>query len=452
MAIIKKTYSVDESIIDTGKRIMINNIFYGYFLASLNKLTTEQGGKELEKLIKTAAVGKDSFVGGYKLYINNQFWESLTQEQREAVMEHELHHILNFHPTMSQSFAHKEIFNIAADLQINQYVKNLPDNGMSLEEYINFMRKAKDDIESGKICPPMRPCRLDDFGFKKEDEHQSTRYYYDRLIAMANDPKNKSKAAQNLRKMVEDMQSGSSYPCSHESWKEFEEMSQEERELIDNTTRGIIKRIMSEAKTTEWGNIPGYLRELIENILRNRPPVYNWKAHFKRLVAKSLEYLIKSTRIKPNRRIEENSTIKFDPKMHIMSFLDTSGSMSDEDIIQCFTEINHFYKTGHTISVGETDASFNPKKDMYEYKGKYPKARLGLSGGGGTSCDPALSYIRENEKKYSLIVYLTDGYMAAPKIKIKTPLIWVITKTGANPEDLRKAGFYGQIIKMNDDC
>lgn len=444
-------YSTEESVIDSSKKLMLENVFFGYFLASLNKVCVRNMPEEYRKQIPTAAVGKDDYLGGYKLYINDDFWETLTYKQRLAILLHELYHIMFFHPTMSDTFAHQKIFNIAADLEINQHITDLPDCGMSLKDYIEYMEKAKDDINSGKIPSPTRPCRLEDFGFKDADKHRGSKYYYDQLMAKMNDPKDQQ--GQQLKRMVEGMEDGVPYPCSHETWKEFEGMSKEEKEVSENQIKSMMKRIIEEGKITDYGNIPGQLRELITSLFIIRPPVYNWKTHFKRMVAKSMEYLIKSTRIKPNRRMEEdNPTIKFDPKMNIVSFLDTSGSMSDNDIIQCYTEVNHFYKTGHSIYVGETDCSFNEKTDYYQYTGTYPKTRGGISGGGGTSCDPALTWVKKNEKNISVVIYLTDGYMSPPTTKINVPIIWVITKTGADPLLLRKAGFYGTIIKMNDDC
>ena len=97
--------------------LMIKEPFYGLFLSSLNKV--------IDNRQPTLAVGLQGI--NPMLYINEKFWNGMTDLQQIAVLKHEMIHICFFHLTMRSSFKDKELFNIAADLEINQLIENLPD-------------------------------------------------------------------------------------------------------------------------------------------------------------------------------------------------------------------------------------------------------------------------------------------------------------------------------------
>lgn len=457
MAIIKYEIDIYEDLLVTAKKLMWKQPLMGFFLATLHKKVIYKGDPE-EKDIKTAAVGKSKGDLNYSLYVNAEFWKDLTDLQKQDVLLHELNHICYFHPTMSKSFSQKELFNIAADIEINQHLPNLPDNDMPLDKYVEWIEAHKKEIQEGKIVAPARFCRLEDYGFKKEaDDFKGTRYYYDRLMAMMNDQKNQSPMAKSLRQMVASMgEENSPYPCSHNTWKNFEEDSDIESELIDENVKSLLKRIMLEnehQRSQLIGSLPGYLRNLIEDLLKERPPIFNWKLYVRRFVAKSIDSYVRTTRSKPNKRLdEEMPTIKIIEKYCLLMGVDTSGSMSNEDIAQCFTEIHHVYKTGNTVLVAECDAALDKNNDVYKYTGKYPTKRLGLSGGGGTNMDPVLAYANENVNSLTCLIHITDGYIPIPKVKCKVPTLIIITPDGANPEDLIKGGLKYPVIKMNRDC
>lgn len=388
MAIIKYELNLLEDIKRITQRMCNIYPLYGYFLTSLQKIIVTED-HPYNEIIKTAAICKNPHDISYALAVNEVFWKTLSEDAKLDIIIHEIKHCAYFHPSMSKSFSQKEIFNIAADLEINQGLKNLPDNGMTLQEYTQWIEDNKALLKSGKVVAPMRPCRLEDFKFNEKTEaFMGTKYYYDKLFEMMQNQKDKSPQAQALRQMVNQMQQGIQTSCSHDTWKEFDDVSKEEQEMMDYNTKSTMKRILGSIEEGDRnkmiGTLPGELRDLIADLFKHREPVFNWKAYLRQFVAKSIENMIRSTRAKPNKRLGEDfSTIKIYEKFSVFTGVDTSGSMSDLDIVQCFTEINHIYKTGHTVMVGESDCTFDEKKDLYKFNGKYPVARLGLSGGGG---------------------------------------------------------------------
>ena len=139
------------------------------------------------------------------------------------------------------------------------------------------------------------------------------------------------------------------------------------------------------------------------------------------------------------------------PKKSVFIGLDTSGSMSNEDIRQCFGEVDQMWRTGVEVWVGECDAHLDRKNDVWEYKGTYPKTRGGLSGGGGTSVKPLIEYVNDNPHKYSCFIYLTDGYMSDPGIESKMFMMTVLTMSGTDPKELQERKQFGYVIKMKED-
>ena len=97
-----------------SKTLMFKEPFYGLFLISLNK--------ELSDVVKTACVAKDGI--NTKLVIIHKFWETISDNVKIAVLKHELLHIAFKHLQMYDSYSEKELLNIAADLEINQYIED----------------------------------------------------------------------------------------------------------------------------------------------------------------------------------------------------------------------------------------------------------------------------------------------------------------------------------------
>ena len=96
-----------------GKQLMFGEPFYGVFLSTLNK--------SARKDIPTAGV---CLVGiNYQLLVNEEFWNSLSNDKKKVgLLKHELLHICFNHLDDKDGFPDQELHNIAADVEINQYI------------------------------------------------------------------------------------------------------------------------------------------------------------------------------------------------------------------------------------------------------------------------------------------------------------------------------------------
>jgi predicted metal-dependent peptidase len=150
----------------------------------------------------------------------------------------------------------------------------------------------------------------------------------------------------------------------------------------------------------------------------------------------------KKTRRKLNKRFEENPALKIKPKKYTLVGVDTSGSVSDSDIAEFFSEIYHMHKTGINIDVAECDAAIHK---VWEYKGKPPEF---VRGRGGTDMNPIIEYFNKN-RQYSNLVILTDGYIGERTVNSFKPTMMVISRHGANIEDVKKSD-WGHTIKIQN--
>ena len=120
----------------------------------------------------------------------------------------------------------------------------------------------------------------------------------------------------------------------------------------------------------------------------------------------------------------------------ILFMIDTSGSMSDEEITQCYSEIKGAVdQFGGKLEgwLGFFDATVTepqPFTDEEEFVAIRPK------GGGGTRFDIIFDYVRdEMEEPPVSIVILTDGFAPFPdsRLAMEIPVLWIINNEDVTP-------------------
>lgn len=399
--------NVLEDVGRIGKQLMLSEPFYGIFLSTLNKV--------VRKDVPTAGVCKNNI--NYQLAINEEFWSSLdTDKKKIGLLKHELLHICFKHLEDREWFPNHELHNIAADLEINQY--------LTPEQY------PSDDIILLSTFPEL-----------KLPEKAGTKVYYELLEQAKKDGNSPS-----LNAMLDGDPSSGGTHCSavglHPTWGEFDGLSEADKKLISSQIKHQIKNIVEAQQNRSRGFIPSELKDYIDSMFEITPPSYDWKLYFRRFFGSSSKIYTKKTRRKLNKRYEENPALKIKPKKHVLVGVDTSGSVRENDLIEFFNEIYHMYKTGVTITVAEGDADI---KNVYEYKGKMPDFVLGR---GGTDMNPFIEYVNKH-KQYSSLIVLTDGYIGEKTSNTLKPMLTVLCSRGEEIEVVKENG-WGNVIKIQD--
>ncbi len=363
---------VKEYLSKAVKTLILEEPFYGLFIVGLNKIYRTD--------IPTAGVSQNGI--GVQLVVNPEFFGNLNEDQRKGLLKHEVLHISFGHLLTRNLYSDKQLFNIAADLEINQYIAErcLPEGGLTLNSFpeLNLPNKAGTD-----------------------------KYY--ELLQQAK----KDNTSPSLDDLLGQMDGNSQY-C-HSTWDEFDNLPESEKKLIKKQVEHQIKEVAQQTEKRR-GHIPGELAELIRRLLNITPPKFNWKAYLKRFVGNSSVVYTKKLRRKYNKRYSENPGLKIKTKNHVCVGVDTSGSVSTNELIEFMNEINHMHKTGHKITVVQCDTQitsiedFNPKKDW------------GIKGRGGTDFQPVIDHY--NQSNYTALIYLTDGEAYTPENCPKNAL-WV---------------------------
>lgn len=397
-----------ESLAKTCKDLMLQEPFYGLFLIMLNK----QWSKELD----TAGVTVAGI--NYKLMINEEFWEGLTLDHRKGLLKHELLHIAFFHLTDYSDMTDKTLANIAMDLEINQYIDPamLPPGGMMLN-----------------LFPEL-----------KLDEKAGSRYYYEKLKQAAQKGScsnlNKILAAEAAGNMVVEVTIKGDGEVEvripdHSQWGEGE-ADEATKKLVENQTKHILNEIKDQVEKSR-GTIPGELASILEKINTVQEAKFDWKGYLRRFAGGSVKVYTKKTRRKYNKRYEDNPGLKIKQRKHVLVAIDTSGSVSSNELLEFMQEINHIFKTGADVTVVQADtairniAAYNPNNDYKIY------------GRGGTDFEPVVDYYNENTRKYSCLIYLTDGEAPAPET-VKGRVLWALSSTSQETNHLP-----GITIKLN---
>lgn len=386
-----------QSLSKISKELLLKEPYYGFFLLMLNKFWDNN--------IPTACVGKNGI--NYQLRINEEFWTSLEDPKKMGLLKHELLHIAFNHLTMHFNFSDKRLANVAMDMEINQYIDSnmLPKGGITIENYPEL----------------------------NLNERAGCRYYYDKL-RQAQDDKDKKGTSGSLGmdKLLDSLANGEN-PTNHD-WEVFDGLGEAERKLIDKQTQRVLNQA-KEQTVKRQGTVPGEIESqiILEEIL---PPKFDWKEFIRRFTGISTKVFTKKIRRKENRRFSDNPGLKIKMKQHMLLAIDTSGSVSDEELKEFMNEIHHIYKTGVDITIVQCDTEI---RSIEPYKGKF---ELGVIGRGGTYFDPVLQYFNENFKQFTSLVYFTDGEAYA-SIKPRGNVLWVISERSELNTSLP-----GKVIKL----
>ena len=386
-----------QSLSKISKELMLKEPYYGFFLIMLNKVW--------RKDLPTAGVSKHNI--NYQLAINEEFWNGLSNDHKMGLLKHELLHIAFGHLVSFSSFSNKKLANIAMDMEINQYIEAswLPEGGINIDDYT--------DIQL--------------------DRKAGCRYYYDQLLRLQDEKdKNGSTGDQKMDNLLDNIASGD--VPDHSTWEEFEDMSEAEKKLIEKQ----VQKILQDAKeqtVKKRGNVPGEIEGLIvlDEVTKAK---FDWKGYLRRFTGTSTKIFTKKIRRKENYRYEDNPGLKIKMRQHMLLAIDTSGSVSNEELSEFMNEIHHIHKAGVDITIVQCDTSI---RSIEPYKGKND---LKVHGRGGTEFDPVLDYYNANIGKYTSLVYFTDGECGY-SVKPRGNTLWVLSERSYMNTELP-----GKVIKL----
>ena len=356
-------------------------------------------------------------VDGVSLFVNPKFVEEKSQAELCGVIAHECLHVALLHPTRRGQRDPKK-WNIATDHAVNlellkairaddSYLMELPSDCLADPQY--------DGMSADTIYNRLPDDKGDDGGDPGEDKGEDGDQPGDQP---SNQPGNSP---------------GDTGGCG-EVFDAPADVSVEELE-------GQIKRKVVQAahSARAQGKLPGNMESMIDDMLK---PVVDWKSklreHFERVFPSDYSWM------RPNRRFLHEGLylpgVEKDGTGHIVVGVDTSGSVSDNEIAQFVGEINSICEdvVPEKVTIIYCDWDIQGVDEFEADEDFVPRA----PGRGGTRFTPVFEEVEKRGIQPKALIYLTDlgssDYPTTPSY----PVIWGATDHQSTPP-------FGEVIDVN---
>jgi hypothetical protein len=192
----------------------------------------------------------------------------------------------------------------------------------------------------------------------------------------------------------------------------------EEGEIL---RRKIARDIISHGK--EVGNMPGGLYEWADDYLK---PKIDWRRHMKSNMNRAIDQAMGNTkpswsavdrRSQPGRRPRTLRPGYFDPKINVAVVVDTSGSMSGDDIAQALGEVQGMLKS--RAIAGDAVTVLTVSSHVADCKKVSNASQVKVMERGGTDMTVGVDHAAALKPRPQVTIVLTDGYTPWNKEKPK---------------------------------
>lgn len=303
-------------------------------------------------------------INNKELVWNKDWFDSLTKDERIGVLLHELWHYARLH-VVRQGSREKDRWNVACDLRINFDLKK---DGYTLPAGALYDRKYTPEWSEEAIyndLPEILP--IPTWGAVVGDMIQGD---------------------QNIGK----------------------------QELVN-----VVQNAIQQTKIL-GGDIPGKISKIVSEFLKPKLP---WWRLLRNYLTEQMETSWSWSR--PNKRFSEvylPHLSKDEGRLErIALFLDTSGSIEDQEVKQFNSEAKYIQEVLNpeklTVIMFDTEI-----QKVLEFTEDKPYKDIVVVGRGGTSLEPVHDYIVKHKPSCSII--FSDLY-CSPMNRVKTPVIWVIS-------------------------
>lgn len=345
---------------------------------------------------------KTNKTNGIDIFLNPDWFLSLSKDQRVYCLMHLAMHIALQHPSRMQNRDPK-LWQAASDYVVNQslvdYGLLAPDNALIEPKYKN------------KTTEKIYELLLE----KQKDGEKDPEPDHDDLMPPPVSPPGQGEGESNQGdgdpKDGEGNQQGQS---SFESMEEFEDKMED---LLNNSK---VQSKLSDNYNPE--GMPHELQKLLKDLEK---PLLPWNT----ILQRYLQALAKNNYSfsRPNKRFLPHDIYlpsRYSEGLERIDFIiDTSGSISDKEFTQFVTEVDKVLKQfkPEEIGVSQFDHMYHGT-DIVSSTTDIRK--LQFKGGGGTNIKSTLEAVGEMPTK--CMVIFTDGYMNLHLKKPKVPVVWAI--------------------------
>lgn len=394
-----------------------------------------------------------------KIHVNSNGTPFTVQQRgdlaRAAVLLHEINHITNKHPFrvpfLKISSRKRRLMNIAADMAINQFISGLPMGCNQCATAPNGQCQPmpnKDGIPEMFPNPdcPGRCIDVKDFHDIDEKtgnkvpwkETQTMEFYYEQLLRKLDDPDDNEGQGEG------DGSAGGGADHNNLPQTIDEHMwdgAAEEKDMLE-ATEDLIKRAMIKQKLS-FDELPGSIKDLLTEI-KTRKSELDYRSMILLAIKKSASgHERKHTWTRKSKRygnMAPGTKVGDLPKLNL--YLDTSGSISIEELNEFLEIVDNFLKAGsrkcrlnlfHTANYYSVDYKLGDRLDRKMVES------------GGTELKSSFEDIAK--RRPDLAIFVTDGCysnvefekMVPPSIKFPSTL-FIISRQGSADHPIKRLG------------
>ncbi len=466
-----KVSEYSRKLLLSKMRVLASHSFYGLLLSHLKFA--------LDEACPTA------YTDGKKIAFNPSFLESLTEDETDFVLMHEVLHVVLKHCTRGNDYS-PEGFNIACDIVVNSNIlKSMDDDlrkisiGKEVLMHLAPNNKEGHLYTAEEVYDMLPSSQKSSSGASFGNGNKEGNGAGNKSSSNNNGNNNKNGSGSNTGTDSSSNSSAKSKPGAsagastisgtskgsdskgsssnglggngsfdnkggaskyrvfddHSFWSE--ESDEQYEDEWDKYFEDACKIVSIEDPSNKRGTLPAFA----ERILSERKKAQtNWREVLDNFVQEDInDYSFNP----PDRRFSDYDFMlpdlneKEDSVKNVLFMIDTSGSMSNKMITQAFDEIRGAIEQfngkleGHLGFFDAVVVEPKPFSSIEELEIIRPY------GGGGTKFDIIFKYVKEkmNDPFPSSIVILTDGYAPFPKEEdaMDVPVLWIINNDEVVP-------------------
>ena len=433
--------------------------FYAMLMGSFKVVPT--------KSTPTASIYFSESHRNYVLQYNPEYFDKLSVKECIAVLVHECHHAILRHVFRGKDYENHKLFNIAADISFNNFIDDLPKEALypstfgfpdekDAETYYDFLKDLKDrqqkwkeiyqnESEEDDSCSGSCSAGTQNNSENGDEDSQSGSGNGNGASSQNDTGNGEGSQNDSGDENGSGSQIGPDYDeelgenpfkgkpdLTKENTDAFDDHNQwsETSEEYEELARSIMEKAIEKAVEKSRGNVPANISSILE-LWRKKAKV-SWKRALKNIVGKRKGDKDKTIKRK-HRRFPHRNELKGKQylynKPNIVVFVDTSGSMSNEEIVNGLIEIKEVAKqTKSNLTILQVDTeikvieNFNPNKSVFE--------RIGY---GGTYMGVVPKYIKEKNMDVDVLIGISDMYIENVSTDtnwgdFNKPVIWLSTQ------------------------
>ena len=373
------------------------------------------------KLVKSEKIDTIGVNGIMELNYNENFIDKLDIYTIEAILMHEILHVILMHPERVKDFFKKrgytekpelfDLMNVSLDMVCNDIL-------------VTSNVEIPSEINDGSFIVPLNH-EYNYMGILIKDINKKTGEKI--FMELFNQLKNNPESKENYKGL--DDHSKLSDGLTDKLQKE--EPKKGGMKKLEEFKKKLIVEA-AEFERMRKGDLPLGLERLVNKTIE--PPKINWRSILKNYIVSQIP--ADSTYSRPGRKSTAVGcylpSIKREG-LSVVIIIDTSGSISNKDLKDFLSEIIGISKSFNNVNMRLITVDYKVHEDLEIANGNVNKIMsMKFKGGGGTSFKIPMDYVKEKYPKTKLAVFLTDGYGDEfNKKDYQFKLIWALTKSSS---------------------